>query len=382
MAVPIVIHVVVSLAPGGLERLVVDWTNARNNSAPGSTSVCCLDEVGELGSFVHGGCVTELGSHRGLFPFDVSAVWQLASLLRRIKREGTEPSAVVVHSHNLSAWQYAAMAARLARVSHVHTEHGTNPHYRGAVNRLRNVCLARTTDVIVAVAFNTAEELVRNQGIRRSRIRVIRNGVADAGVCGGDAALVRQRYGLLADTPVIGSVGRLAKVKGQDRLIRAFAVLRETTDCRLLLVGGGPDQPELEELVVRLGVGDSVFLVGHQNCVRDYLAAMDIFVLPSRSEGLPVALLEAMLAGVPVAATHVGEVAEILDHGRAGRVMPDDESQWAPLLGDMLEDSATAIAADVSRYARRRVKDEYSQAVTLKEYEHVYCDAAPMRIGE
>jgi len=425
MKVPKVIHVVVSLDHGGLEKLVVNWTNARNKRFLESTMVCCLDRPGDMAKEVVGDVVSCVDAVRSRFPMDIAAVLRIRGLVRSV------PNAVV-HSHNLAAQQYAAIALCGTGVRHVHTEHGTNPHFGGVRNRLRTWLLQKMTDRIIAVSEDTATSLVAMQRIPRDRILVIRNGIQVSTMRSAwQASDLRASLGIPEDSTVIGSVGRLAHVKGYDRLIRAFAELvsrypltvngeegRRTDDSgqksdtcavgfagtrhatcaarlpnndsqltqsaklALLIVGDGPERGNLEVQAKELGVADRVIFAGYRSDAKSGFAAMDLFVLPSRSEGLPVALLEAMFAGVPVAATHVGEVAEVLDHGRAGRLMPDDESQWASFLGDMLEKIGTDVAADTSRYARRRVEEEYSEAVTLDEYEQVYCDAASMRIGE
>lgn len=373
--IPHVMHVVVSLAAGGLERLVVDWVNTRNAGVPGSTSVVCLDEPGELASSVEGACVHVVAARRSRFPFDVSAVWRLQRFLRREaavavppgERPNTVPLPLVVHSHNLAAWQYAALAARGIGVPHVHTEHGSNPHHGGLINRLRNRFLLRATDAIVAVSRDTAGELTAKQRIPAGRILVIPNGVSLVHAA-PSRAQVRERLGIPGDVTVIGTVGRLAEIKGQDRLIRAFAAMDGIGNAQLLIVGDGPRRDALKELASELGVSDRTIFSGFRPDARDCLAALDLFVLPSRSEGLPVALLEAMAADIPVAATSVGDVAQVLDSGRAGTLLPGNEGEWPFVLSVCL--------GDLSRVgpARERVREQYSQERTRASYESLYAD--------
>src|SRR5688572_19934458 len=114
---PRVGHVLISLAPGGLERLVVDWTNARNAAFGDSTRVGCLDATGELAAALPSGCVTSFSASRERVPWDRDAVRKIRAW---IKTEGL----TVLHSHNLAAHQYVTLATRGTRVRHVHTEHG------------------------------------------------------------------------------------------------------------------------------------------------------------------------------------------------------------------------------------------------------------------
>jgi glycosyltransferase involved in cell wall biosynthesis len=373
VSVPQVLHLVISLAPGGLERLVVDWTNARNRLFPGSTRIVCLDTAGELAGQVAGNAVTSLTANRSRWPFDPAAVRRLRALLRR--------PAMVVHSHNTAAWQYGVLACLGKGVRHVHTEHGTNPHEAGRVNRLRNALLWRMTAAVVVVADRVAGELARRQHIPKAVIRVIPNGI-DLQLWGraGEGSFP---VTIPPNAEVIGSVGRLAPVKGYDRLIRAFAdfvALRKSLAVPqnsksigsplLLLVGDGPERSSLAELARALGISERVLFAGYQPCPRPFYDAMNLFVLSSRSEGLSISLLEAMATGVPAAVTDVGENRVVVDEGRAGVMLSDNEADWASQLKDALSDRERLEA--MSGSARARVEKHYSLEATLAGYEDLY----------
>ena len=376
-ATPRVIHLVISLAAGGLERLVVNWTNTRNHAHPGSTTVCCLDCCGEFSDQVEGDPVVCLQADRSRRPFDVRAVMRLRALLRH---EG----GTVLHSHNAAAWQYGVLGSQGLGVRHVHTEHGSNPHEMGLVNRIRNACLWRLTDAVVTVADSAAHELARKQGIPLSRIRVIPNGVSrptpeDCRPQTTDHSKVtelRHRFHIARDAPVIGSVGRLAHVKGYDRLIKAIAMLADPSVV-LLLVGDGPERETIKTLAVDHGIAERVIFAGYQSDPARYLSAMDLFVLPSRSEGVSISLLEAMANGVPVAATDVGANREVLDGGGSGVLLPGDEKEWAGLLAGVLADRDGARLR--SNAAVARVQAHYSLKATLAAYEGLYAGASPIK---
>ena len=369
MNTPRVTHVVVSLACGGLERLVVDWANARNARAPGATRIVCLDEAGELSADVQGGVIV-LGAQRARRPFDVAAV-------RRLRRAAAETD--VLHSHNLAAQQYAVLANVCRGVRHVHTEHGSRTHLAGVANRVRNRLLARFTDVLVAVSDATAESVSVEQGVPRERIRVIRNGVTPHRAAAPDErGELRARLGLSPGACVVGSIGRLDPVKGYDRLLRAFAaavagrVADTGTPLTLLLVGDGAERLALERQAADLGIAASVRFAGFRPDARRCLDVMDVFVLPSRSEGLSVALLEAMSAGVPVMATAVGETARVLEDGAAGVLLPDDDRQWVPMLSACIRPDGAAERAAMTARSLSRVAEAYSLEATLDAYERAY----------
>jgi len=419
-----VLHVVISLAPGGLERLVVDWTNARNARLPGSTAICCLDRSGELAGMVQAD-VTCLHARRGRFPFDVSAVLRL----RRLVRQG---GFKVIHSHNLAALQYSALARAGLRVRHVHTEHGSNPHAAGALSRMRGRWLYGRADAVVAVSEDTRRALESAFGLNPGRVRVIRNGVSINAWTAGlkDRSEQRRELNIPPESCVIGSVGRLAEVKGHDRLVRAFAEMvgrvsgvgadgsehekRRTSNTEhrtsnsgiprskfdgersmfnvrvlgpevsasttpisphpdtptlfLLLVGDGPEREALEALASTLGIAERVTFAGFRADARELLSTMDLFVLPSRSEGLSVSLLEAMAGGVPVAVTDVGANLEVIENGAAGTVLPADEAAWP----EIMEQAAREVDVGRVRRAAERVGSVYSLDRTVEAYENLY----------
>ena len=380
--VPTVAHLVISLAHGGLERLVVDWANRRNAQHPGSTRICCLDEPGDLAAQVEAGALNCLHAQRGRLPWDAAAVRTLRYALLGTHSVSSQPFAIV-HSHNLAAQQYAFLGRICTKVAHVHTQHGANIHNQGLVDRLRGRALARFTHRLVAVSQSTAEAMQSAYGISRRRIAVIPNGIAPLSAGAGDGVSreeVRRPLGIPADAFVVGSIGRLDAVKGYDRLLSALASAAEgdatgadsLRRARLLLVGDGPARTALEAQARSLGFSGRVVFAGFRPDARRLAEAMDLFVLPSRSEGLSVALLEAMAAGVPVMATDAGDNRAILENGAAGIMLPPEESEWPRLLREQATEPGRRAAATRTERARRRVEESYSMDSTLAAYEATY----------
>lgn len=354
-------HVVVSLASGGLERLVVRWVRERNCRRPKSSSVCCLDEAGALAAELPAEVVTVLGARRSRFPWDRNAV-------RRLRMCAVERGASILHSHNLAAQQYAVLAAGGTRLRVVHTEHGSRPPPSGVVDRLREWYLARRTDRTVVVSSS----VVAAGG---SRATVIPNGVSPHVRAGAeDRAALRRELGLADGCAVIGYVGRLAGIKGVDRLLWAFGRMAADGDSNavLLIVGDGPERDKLIEQAARAGVEERVVFAGFRSDARRLYDLMDCFVLPSRSEGLPVALLEAMSAGVPALATDVGSCRDVLMGGEAGVILPADCGQWPSLLRRTLERAGES--RGMATKAIGHVLRHYSEDVTAETYERVYAE--------
>lgn len=397
---PTVIHLVISLAHGGLEQLVVNWTNKRNRRRPGSTFICCLDEPGELADQVEGNAVFCVDAKRERFPWDVFAVRRLHRLLMATSDANQHPAfrIQIVHSHNLAAQQYALPATLGTNVKHVYTQHGANIHNQGFKDRLRSRMLSWFTDRIVAVSDSTAETMAGKQKIPRDTTTVIPNGVSPHPAYSREEIdALRKKLGIPENAFTIGSVGRLAHVKGYDRLLRAFAsvvrdqisgeVQKQTFNIQhptsnverekastpmLLLVGDGPEREALETQAKNLGLRDHVIFAGYQREPREFLEIMDLFVLPSRSEGLSIALLEAMAADCVVMVTDVGENREVIDNGNAGFLLPNDDAEWAAVIRRQMTEGGRRTAKEKAERGKRRVEERFSLEATLEAYETVY----------
>ena len=140
----------------------------------------------------------------------------------------------------------------------------------------------------------------------------------------------------------------------------------------LLLIGDGPARAGLEQQARDLGIADYVIFAGYRADARELIPVMDLFVLPSRSEGLPVALLEAMASGVPVMATDAGESWAVIEEGGCGVKLPDDEKQWSDSFSFQLSALSTQTTQERVEKAKRRVKEQYSLEATLDGYERIY----------
>jgi glycosyltransferase involved in cell wall biosynthesis len=310
--------------------------------------------------------VTVLGAHRAKKPWDMAAVKRLRRALADVD---------VVHSHNLAAQQYAALACRGTSVRHIHTEHGSNPHTHGWLNRLRLRFLAGRTDALVCVSHNTAAVMQRNWKVADGEVKVIANGVSShQAMLPAEKNAFREQLGIPHDAFLIGSIGRLSSEKCYDRLIRTVAVLRKREpdlNAMLVFVGEGDRHDELVLLADSLSVTPSVKFCGFRPEARRFLDVFDLFVLCSETEGLPVALLEAMAAGCPVAVTDVGDCLRVIDDGRAGIALPEDEGLWPSGIAAFAKEAETETLARCER-ASRRIEMEYTQSATLRAYESLY----------
>jgi glycosyltransferase involved in cell wall biosynthesis len=194
------------------------------------------------------------------------------------------------------------------------------------------------------------------------------------GVREGDGARVRAELGIAPDAPVVGAVAVLREQKALDVLIRAAAaLLPELPDLRVLIAGDGPERERLEDLVRELGAGGAVTLLGLRSDVPDLLAALDVAALSSNYEGSPLAVMEYMDAGLPVAATSVGGVPDLIEDGVHGfLVEPGDPQALAGAIGKLLRDRDAAAA--MGARARERRRSEFTIDNTVRTLERMYED--------
>jgi glycosyltransferase involved in cell wall biosynthesis len=249
----------------------------------------------------------------------------------------------------------AAPRARIVAVEHLPLA------TRSPLRRWLKRGLSRRVAAHVAVGLRTARIVEEEAKLPRGSVRTIHNGVPDVPI----DPLPR-----LASGPVVGSLGRLDPQKGYDVLIEALASLPDTT---AVLVGDGPARDDLEGLARDRGVGDRVLFTGWSSEPRRYLSGFDVFVLPSRYEGFPLSIIEAMLAGLPVVATDVGSVSECVRNGEAGvLVPPDDHAALVEALARLLGDQV--VRARLGARGREVASASFTDTTMARSYEQLYAE--------
>jgi glycosyltransferase involved in cell wall biosynthesis len=218
---------------------------------------------------------------------------------------------------------------------------------------------ARAVDRHVGVGERTSREIEELVGLPSGSVLTIHNGVPDE----TPATAARPGPG-----PLIGAIGRLEPQKGYDVLIRA---LRQIDDATLVLVGEGGERAALEQLAGRLGVAERILWIGWSDDARSYLEAFDVFAFPSRFEGFPLALLEALLARRAVVATDVGSVSEAVRHEETGLLVPvDDPRALAAAVRRLLDDAPLRLR--LGEDGRRLVLQQFTADHMTRAFESLY----------
>jgi glycosyltransferase involved in cell wall biosynthesis len=246
-------------------------------------------------------------------------------ILGDLVRVAREKRAAILHVHGYAAADFGRIAARRVGAGLVLHEHFADPRmpaYQGLADRL----LSRLTDRAIAVSGSTRDFLVRERHVPASRVRLIWNGapLAEFAPVAPEAALaMRRELGLPAESPVVGSIGRLSEQKGHRYLLDAAARVRaQRQDARFLIVGDGDQMEALRRQAEALGIASSVVFAGHRTEVRALLGALDVFCISSTYEGTPLALFEAMAAGKAIVSTAVDGCREVLEDGVTGLLVP------------------------------------------------------------
>jgi len=354
-------HLIESDGPGGAERVVADLASAFQAAGARTVVFVPADGEGWLARQLIGSGV-EIERFRLDRPLSPACARSMAAAFRRHRVD-------VAHSHEFSMAVYGAWASWLAGVHHVITMHGSR-YYAGRLRRRAalRAAVARS-DSVVAVSHQLADQISRDLFVRRSCIDMVANGVRCAP---GEGTAVREELGLGPDDTLLVAIGNLYPVKGHRYLVEAMALLADRHPAlHLAIAGRGELAPAIAACAAQHGLGSRVHLLGLRADVAAVLAAADVFVLPSLSEGLPLALLEAMFAGRPIVASDVGEVRRALAGGDAGMLVEaGDAGQLAAALEDLLADASRA--RDLAARARTRAAAEYDVSHMVRRYGSIY----------
>ena len=318
---------------GGAEEMVLNLV--RHLPARFEPMVCCIHESGPIGDEIQrtGTPVAVLGLQPGF-----RRPWDLAGIRRYIRE--TQPE--IVHTFLLTASLYGRLAAILERVPIVIGTEVNIYERKRWHHAIAERLLMAGTDRVVVSAESVREFYTRQVHADPAKVDVIHNAVdfsqARASV---SRAEMRASLGVPADAPVAGVIARLTEQKGHRFLFEALAERPELSPVQLIVIGDGDSRDALRERADALGLTSRVHFLGARRDLGNLLGAMDVFVMPSLWEGLPLSLMLAMSASLPVVATAVAGIPEVVDDDRTGvLVPPGDPAALGAALGRVFGDAA------------------------------------------
>jgi glycosyltransferase involved in cell wall biosynthesis len=297
-----------------------------------------------------------------------ASVWPWSRLAAYLRRERVD----VLHAHMFGSNVWGTVIGRLARVpvvvAHEHTWSFEGQPLRRMLDR---ELIGRFADAFIAVSRDDRRKMIEIERVPAARVRFVPNGIASRAPSPG--ADLRAELGL-GPGPLIGAVGTLRAQKAYEVLIRAVAVLRSRNpDLRLVIAGGGPEREPLERLIGELGLADVVKLLGRRLDVPDLLAGLDVAVCSSAFEGSPLSVMEYMEAGLPIVATRVGGVPDLIDDGVHGLLVePGDPQALALAIEELLRDRERA--REMGARARERRRREFDLDVMVANFEALYLE--------
>lgn len=324
--VPLVVHIIYRLDFGGLETLLVECINRMPHDKY-RHAIVCLTGYTDFARTIQNPQVQlfALDKQPGL---GLSIHFKLWKLLRKLQPK-------ILHTYNISTVEYAFTATLAGVPVRVHAEHGrdaSDPQGRNRKHNYLRRALVPLIDCFVPVSQDLRDWLGKLIKVPGEKNLLIHNGVDTDKFRPPANGEVAERILPFKGKFVIGTVGRIQDVKNHAGLINAFVRLRELLpdrrdDIRLVIVGDGPLLPTIRQKVLDNGLTDLVWLPGSRTDIADLMRAYSIFVLPSLAEGTPVTILEAMASGLPVVATRVGGVPEVVVNDQTGLLVPPSDTE-------------------------------------------------------
>lgn len=349
---------------GGLETVVRLLSRGQRLQGDSVTVVAVVEATVQDSAFV--AALESDGTPAEVIHVSARGYWHEWRVVRRLCK-AEKPD--IVHSHGYRPDIVDSMAARSIGIKTVTTVHGfTGGGLRNRLNERLQVRSLRRFAGVVAVSQHMTERL-RRAGVPGSRIHVIPNAY-DRSRPLIERSLARERLGQTVDGEfLVGWVGRLSREKGPDVLIDALSRL-SGKGVRVVMIGDGPERRAIEARASALGIGDMIRWLGSVADAGALFPAFDAFVLSSRTEGIPVVLLEAMAAGVPIIATSAGGVPEMLSESEARLVPVENPEALAAAMTDVRMNRAAAQVRAVA--ARSRLDRDFAFEAWVRRYDRLY----------
>jgi len=366
-------HLIHSMAYGGIETAVINWLRKIDRTRFDVSLVCFANPRETEAPFVE--AATRAGLEVSKIPWGRRK--PLIKSARRLVQHMRAHNVDILHLHNVYADCVGAVAARLFKVRTVATVYVLADYgdwKRDLIQTIESKVI-HLFDRVTAHCEDTRNKMIE-LGFSLNKV--------DTLICGFETHPVimskeersrrRRELGIADDEILLGNVARLYPEKAQDALLRCFKnILAEHPNVRLLIAGVGPLDASLKTLCSEMGLDDKVKFVGFLSDLPIFMCLLDIQVHPSHIEGVPLALCEGLAAGLPIVASAVGGVPEILNHGQAGVLVPaEDEAAFSRTVIDLIKHPE--VRTRISASAKRFIENDYSLEAAVARVERTYCE--------
>jgi len=346
---------------GGAENVMLNLASSLNDTR--FNPIVCLRGKGQLyEEALFRGLEAHILKEKGLF--DLRFIKNLLDLVKTNK-------VVIIHAHEFLMSMYSAIVGWLSGIPVVATLHGKF-YYTDKWRRRWAMRLVANQGRLVCVSDDLRKFVADKLCLQPQMLRTIYNGIDLHVNTRRDGSKIRAELGIPSHHKIIGTVANLHRIKGHIFMLQAVTIIiKRCSDITVVFAGAGDEEQELRTYALNLGIDKYVRFLGFRKDIPDLLSALDIFVLPSLSECFPLSLLEAMACSVPVIATNVGGVKEIIEDGKTGYIVPPgDPDALAAKSLLVLEDKR--LSELISCNARERITGEFSLEAMLKQYLSLY----------
>ena len=363
-------HITFDMRIGGTEMVIKNLIESADHDTFDMSIFCIEEPLGPWGKELQnsGIQITTKARQPG---FDTSLI---AAIRRHIKTNNID----IIHCHQYTPWVYGVLAAFGTKTKVVFTEHGRfYPDTSSRKRKLLNPLLHKLTTATTAISSATKQALVEFENIKENGIEVVYNGIFGVVVDTIKRDKLAIELGIKKDTLCIGTIARLDPIKNHTMMLKAFKRVLDTgLNCKILIVGDGEQMPVLLALIDSLNIKEHVILTGYKSKPQHHLALMDIFLLPSLSEGTSMTLLEAMSIGKPCIVTHAGGNPEIVLDKVTGLVTPnDDEAAYAQAIIELA--SNARLQKQFGQAAKLRFEQQFSIPNMAQAYQTIYFNNVP-----
>lgn len=326
-----ILHVTFDMRIGGTEQVIKNIIQGSDKSQFEMGLICIESPLGPFAKELleEGVLFHQLNRQPG---FDLSLI---ISIRKIIKTNNID----ILHCHQYTPWVYGALAAAFTKTKVFFTEHGrfypdTTSFKRRSINPILNLL----TNNITAISKATKQALIDYEFLPESKIQVIYNGIKPLEVNQTEVEELRADLGIEKNIFILGTVARLDPIKNHTMMLKAFKqILEEHPNTKLIIVGDGDERKNIEAVIETFNIENNVILSGYIEQPKNYIALLDIFLLPSLSEGTSMTLLEAMSLSKPCIVTKVGGNTEVIHNNSNGYVCSNNNlEEFASLIAKLV----------------------------------------------
>lgn len=359
-----ILHLIETIGPGGAESVFVEILEYLKNNDMANDHMAGFTKKGWIYQYIKNGKhpVVWFKTNKS---FDLNLIKLIAKYIR-------ENHISLIHSHLPDLSLYSSIAARITGIPHVMTEHGDASHYSKSWKKLflKYLILTWSSNKIVCVSKYNQNIIKKRFPWCDKKLAVIHNGITTYDqINPGVRSDIRKSLDIKPNEIAVCNVGNLYPVKGQENLISAIEQVRKAFPLvKLFIIGRGDLENHLKSLVIQLNLENVIYFLGFRKDVNRILTGMDIFVLASLSEGLPISVIEAMDAGLPIVSTDTGGISELKELGGDIKLVKNSSPR---LLSECIKN--VIIKGNFKKNNNRNVVKNYFSVETMaKKYQNIY----------